>query len=163
MWGENDKTIENRVIDFLKISPFLVYFGKWKGKNRWPLANVENIAKVIFAVCMYNDFDYDAINVIDSKITTISEYYQNIAQKYFPEKTFKSLYLPLWIGKIIGFISSFLSDIFKLKKPLFDPTYYSLHHISSNLDFNNQKMLKAINLAENLNIEKTSELEVNLC
>ena len=163
VWGENDKTIENRVVDFLKISPFLVYFGKWKGKNRWPLANVENIAKVVFAVCLYDDFDNEAINIIDSELTKISDYYQKIAKKYFPNKNFKSIYLPLWIGKIIGFISSFLSDIFRLKKPLFDPTYYSLHHISSNLDFDNQKMLKAINLADNLNFEKTSEPEMNLC
>ena len=163
VWGENDKTIENRVTDFLKVSPYFIYFGKWKGKNRWPLTNVENIAKVIFAVCMNDDFDCEAINIIDSKITAISEYYQNIAKKYFPEKNFKTLYFPLWFGKNIGFISVFLSDILKLKKPLFDPTYYSLHHISSNLDFNNQKMLKAVNFADNLNIEKTSELEINLC
>ncbi len=146
VWGENDLTLEKRVVDFLKSSPFIVHFGKWKGKNRWPLASVSCVSKTILAVCLSGEFDKQAINIIDSKITTIDEYYRDIAKKYFPNKTFKELYLPMWIGKIIGFISMVLSNILKLNNPIFDPTYYSLHHIGSNLDFDNKKMLRALDI-----------------
>lgn len=146
VWGKNDKTLENRVVEFLKDSPFIVHFGKWKGKNRWPLADVENVSSVILSVLKNNDFDNQAINIIDSKVTTIDEYYRNIIEKYFPDKKFKTLYLPLWFGKILGFCSTFLSNILNLKEPLFDPTFYALHHVSSNLDFSSRKMETVLEL-----------------
>lgn len=146
VWGENDLTLEKRVIDFLKTSSYIVHFGKWKGKNRWPLASVENVAKTILAVCLSDIFDKQAINIIDSKKTTIDEYYREIAKKYFPNKAFKTLCLPMQIGKIIGFVSTFLSNLLKLNDPIFDPTYYSLHHVSSNLDFDNKRMLSALEI-----------------
>ena len=142
VWGEGDKTIENRFIDFLKTSPFIVHFGKWKGTNRWPLANVENVAKTIVAVSEMDDYDNQAVTIIDPEKTTIDEYYRNLAKKYFPNKTFKSITLPMWIGKVIGFISSTLGNI--SKKWAFDPTYYAVHHVSSNMDFSSDKMLKII-------------------
>ena len=142
VWGEGDKTLENRFIDFLKTSPFIVHFGKWKGTNRWPLANVENVAKTIVAVSEMDDYDNQAVTIIDPEKTTIDEYYRNLAKKYFPNKTFKSITLPMWIGKVIGFISSTLGNI--SKKWAFDPTYYAVHHVSSNMDFSSDKMLKII-------------------
>ena len=144
VWGEGDLTIEKRVIDFLKDSPFIIHFGKWRGKSRWPLANVKNVAKTIVAVSETNEFDNEAITIIDPKKTTIDEYYRGIAAKYFPQKTFKNLYLPLWIGKLIGFVSTTLSNLLKKKEPIFDPTFYAVHHVSSNLDFSSDKMIKAI-------------------
>ena len=144
VWGEGDKTLENRVVDFLKTSPFIVNFGKWKGQNRWPLANVKNVAKAIVSVSMCNDFDKQAITIIDPEKTTIDEYYRQVAAKYFPEKIFKSISLPFFVGKLIGFISTSISNLFKLKRPIFDPTYYAVHHVSSNLDFSSEKMKKVI-------------------
>ena len=144
VWGEGDLTIEKRVIDFLKTSPYIIHFGKWKGKSRWPLANVENVAKTIVAVSQTDEFKNQAITIIDEEKTTIDEYYRGIASKYFPEKQFKNLYLPLWAGKFIGFISTSVSNLFKLKEPIFDPTFYAVHHVSSNLDFSCEKMKKAI-------------------
>ena len=151
VWGEGDKTLENRVAEFLKISPFIVHFGKWHGKNRWPLANVENVAKTMVAVTLFNSFDRQAITIIDSEKTSIDEYYKKIAKKYFPEKKYKNITLPFFIGKIIGFISTFISNVLKLKRPVFDPTFYAVHHVSSNLDFSCDKMIKAINLLEQIN------------
>ena len=144
VWGEGDLTLENRVIEFLESSPFIVHFGKWKGRCRWPLANVKNVAKTIVAVSGTEEFDNEAITIIDPEKTTIDEYYRNIATKYFPNKNFKNIYLPLWVGKLIGFISTAISNLFKLKEPIFDPTYYAVHHVSSNLDFSSDKMLRAI-------------------
>ena len=150
VWGENDKTIESRIVDFLKDSPYIVHFGKWKGKSRWPLANVKNVAKTIVAVSEMNDYDYQAITIIDPEITTIDEYYRQIANRYFPNKKFKSITLPLWFGKILGFISTTLSNILRLRQPLFDPTFYAVHHVSSNLDFSSDKMVSVIKKYESL-------------
>ncbi len=149
VFGEGDKTLEKRVVDFLKTSPYIVHFGKWKGKNRWPLANVKNVANTIVAVSEFDDFNNQAITIIDSKKTTIDEYYREIAARYFPDKKFKNLYLPLWVGKVLGIISTTLSNLFNLRQPLFDPTFYAVHHVSSNLDFSSAKMEKALSLLEN--------------
>lgn len=140
VWGDGDKTLENRAYEFLKTSPFIVHFGKWKGQNRWPLANVKNAAGVIYVCANCDKFDGEAINIIDEKRTTIDEYYRQVGKKYFPDKKFITITLPLWIGKLIGFFSTVISNIFKLKKPLFDPTYYAVHHVASNLDFSCAKM-----------------------
>ncbi len=150
VWGTGDKTIENRVVEFLKASPYIVHFGKWRGQNRWPLANVDNVAKTIVAVSETNRFDNEAITIIDSDKTTIDDYYRNIAKKYLPDKTFKNIYLPLWFGKLIGLISTVLSNILKLKEPIFDPTFYAVHHVSSNLDFSSDKMIEAISTLEKI-------------
>ena len=148
VWGEGDKTLENRVIEFLRTSPFIVHFGKWKGKNRWPLANVKNVAKTIVAVSVTDEFDKEAITIIDPEKTTIDEYYRNAAEKYFPDKKFKNLYLPMFIGKLTGLFSTVISNTLKLREPIFDPTFYAVHHVSSNLDFSSEKMLKAIKTLE---------------
>ena len=148
VWGVGDLTIERRVVEFLETSPYIVHFGKWKGKCRWPLANVKNVAKTIVAASETNKFDRQAITIIDSEKTTIDEYYRNIAKKYFPEKTFKNLYLPLWVGKLIGLISTTISNVLNLREPIFDPTFYAVHHVSSNLDFSSDKMIEAIKTLE---------------
>ena len=144
VWGEGDKTLEKRVIDFLRTSPYIVHFGKWNGNCRWPLANVENVAKTIVAVSNTSKYDKQAITIIDSQKTTIDDYYRKIAKKYFPDKKFKRLYLPFWVGKLLGFISTGLSNALNLKDPIFDPTFYAVHHVSSNLDFSSKKMEEVI-------------------
>ena len=148
VWGEGDLTLEKRVIDFLETSPYIVHFGKWRGKCRWPLANVKNVAKTIVAVSETDKFDNEAITIIDPEKTTIDEYYRGIAAKNFPEKQFKNLYLPLWVGKLIGFMSTTMSNLLKLRDPIFDPTFYAVHHVSSNLDFSSKKMEEAIKTLE---------------
>lgn len=145
VWGKGDKTLEKRFLGFLRMSPFIVHFGKWKGKNRWPLANVETLAKVVFSCCLTDEFTGQAVNIIDTKKTTIDEYYRELIGKYFPDKKFRTITLPMWIGKIIGLTSTVLSYVLRTKYPIFDPSYYALHHISSNLDFDNSKMRKILN------------------
>ena len=144
VWGEGDKTLESRVIDFLKSSPYIIHFGKWKGQNRWPLANVKNVAKTIVGVSEFDDFDNQAITIIDPEKTTIDEYYRQVGKKYFPDKKFRTITLPFWFGKLLGFVSTTLSNILKLRDPLFDPTFYAVHHVSSNLDFSSEKMEKVL-------------------
>lgn len=146
VWGKDDKTLENRFRDFFSISPFIIYFGKWKGKNRWPLADVENVSNVILAVLENDEYNNCAINITDSKYTTLNDYYNSVIEKYFPNKTFKTIYLPLWLGKIAGFFSTFISNILNLKEPLYEPTLYAIYHISSNLDFSSEKMEQVLKL-----------------
>ncbi|MBP3821475.1 hypothetical protein J6G99_07530 [bacterium] len=146
VWGENDNTLENRVIEFLKVSPFIVHFGKWRGKNRWPLANVKNVAETVLSVAKFDEFNNQAINIIDKEFTSIDKYYEHIGQKYFPQKKFFRIYLPLWFGKFLGLISTMISNIRGLKEPWFDPTFYAVHHVSSNLDFNCDKMEHALKM-----------------
>ena len=144
VWGEGDLTLEKRVIDFLASSPFIVHFGKWRGNCRWPLANVKNVAKTIVAVSQTDKFDNEAITIIDPEKTTIDEYYRKVASENFPDKKFTNIYLPLWVGKLIGLISTTVSNALKLSNPIFDPTFYAVHHVSSNLDFSCDRMLVAI-------------------
>ncbi|MDD3436801.1 MAG: NAD(P)-dependent oxidoreductase [Candidatus Gastranaerophilales bacterium] len=144
VWGEGDKTLESRVVDFLKSSPFIVHFGKWKGKNRWPLADVESVAKAIYVCANTDDFNGEAINIIDEKFTTIDEFYRDIAKKHFPNKRFRTIMLPFWTGYILGIISTSLSNLLKLRQPIFDPSHYAIYHVSSNLDFSCEKMKKVL-------------------
>lgn len=144
VYGENDKTLENRVAEFLKNSPFIVHFGRWKGQNRWPMADVNNVSLAIYKTALTDEFNGEAINIVDEKKVTIDEYYKSIARKYFPDKKFRTICLPIWAGKIIGFASTSLTKIFRLKNPLFEPTSYSLLHISSNLFFSCEKIKKLI-------------------
>lgn len=146
VWGKRDKTLETRFIDFLKSSPIVFHFGKWRGANRWPLANVETLAKTVYNLTLTNDYNGQAVNIIDSKKTSLDDYYRQLMKENFPNKKYISVTLPMWFGKILGFISSTLSYLLGTKHPIFDPSYYALHHISSNLDFDNKKMLKILNL-----------------
>ena len=154
VWGDGDKTLENRVVEFLRTSPFIIHFGKWKGQNRWPLANVQNVAKTIVSVSTFDKFNYQPITIIDKEFTSIDKYYRDIAYKYFPNKQFKNLYLPFQIGKFIGFISTILSNALNLNQPIYDPTFYAVHHVSSNLDFKSDRMLEAIKQLEEIPITK---------
>lgn len=140
VWGEGDKTLEKRAADILKASPFIVHFGKWKGKNRWPLAHVESVAKAVYVCADTDNFNGEAINIIDEKVTTVDEFYREIAQKHFPNKKFYTFMLPLCIGHILGWISTTLSNHLKLKHPIFDPSHYAVQHISHNLDFSCAKL-----------------------
>ena len=150
VWGKRDKTLEKRFVDFLKISPFFVFFGKWRGKNRWPLSNVETVAKVAYTVAQTDKFNGEAITLIDSKKTTMKEFYQQLAKKYYPNKHFYNLYLPFGFGCVLGGISTFLSNLFCLKHALFDPSLYAVHHISSNLDWSSKKQEQIIKEYEKL-------------
>ncbi len=150
VWGEGDKTIGRRVVSFLRTSPVIINFGKWRGKNRWPLADVKNVAKVIYATSVLDDFNNEAINIIDEKRTTAEQYYRQVAAEYLPGKTFKTINLPIWLGKAIGLFSTILSNLLGRTTEIFDPTYYSVCHIASNLDFSCEKQNRVLEKYEEL-------------
>ncbi|MBO7520648.1 MAG: NAD(P)-dependent oxidoreductase [Opitutales bacterium] len=138
VWGNGDTTITPRVVDFLKKSPFIFYFGKWKGNNRWPLAHVENVCKTLHAAMILPEAAGRGATVLDSKFTTLKMYYAKIAEQFFPEKKFREICVPYSLMYPLARLSSALSK----DRPLFDPTLYALDTVSRNLDFSNRRMLE---------------------
>ena len=140
VFGNGDTTITPRTIAFLKSSPFVVHFGKWRGKNRWPLAHVENVCRTLHGAMLLPQAAGKGVTVLDTDFTTLSEYYQQIAAAYLPGKKIREITLPLWSI----WVPAWFSSAFSGEKPLFDPTLYALATITSNLDFSNVRMLNYI-------------------
>ena len=135
VWGPGDETLERRVVDFLRTSPYIIHFGKWRGRNRWPLADVRRVAEAAYLAATTDRWDGDGVTVIDGRRMTVDEFYREMAAKHFPGRRYRTLCLPMWIGVCLGRISSGLAEIFRLTHVPFDPSYYALKTVSSNLDF----------------------------
>lgn len=140
VWGSGDTTLMPRILDFLRWSPGLVFFGRWRGKNRWALAHVRNVATAAFLAATLSEATGESINVLDDERTSLGEFYRILGRAYLPEKTFKDICLPLWLGSAMGRVVSLASDALDLEHPFLDPSYYAVHHVSSNLDFDNRRM-----------------------
>lgn len=144
VYGEGDRTIGRRVVDFLSHSPWIVHFGPWKGRNRWPAADVGNVARVSLAVAETGEFDGQAINIIDEERMTMDEFYRRVAREHLPGRTWKSVTLPFWTGRLLGAASTLLANMLGRTVPFFDPTYYAVHHIASNLDWSCERQNRAL-------------------
>lgn len=143
VWGNGDTTITPRAIAFLKSSPFVLHFGPWRGENRWPLAHVENVCRAIHAALIVSGAGGKGITVLDSKVTTMSQYYRELATEYLPNKRIRELCLPTFLIYPVAWLSTKLS----VNRPLWDPTLYALDTITHNLDFSNQLMLEILSQA----------------
>ena len=141
VWGPGDETLERRVADFLRSSPFIVHFGKWRGRNRWPLADVRRVAEAAYLAATTSRWDGDGVTVIDSRRITAEEFYRETAARLFPGRKFRTLCLPMWLGVCIGRLSSFIAAVLRLSHVPFDPSYYALKTVSSNLDFVDKSFL----------------------
>lgn len=135
VWGPGDETLERRVVDFLRTSPFIVHFGKWRGRNRWPLADVRRVAEAAYLAATTNRWDGDGVTVIDARRITVEEFYREMAARHFPERHYRTVCLPMWVGVCLGRLSSGLAAVLRLTHVPFDPSYYALKTVSSNLDF----------------------------
>ena len=141
VWGPGDETLERRVADFLRSSPFIVHFGKWRGRNRWPLADVRRVAEAAWLAATTNRWDGDGVTVIDPRRITAEEFYRETAARLFPGQKYRTLCLPMWLGVCIGRLSSFIAAALRLTHVPFDPSYYALKTVSSNLDFTDRSFL----------------------
>ena len=141
VWGPGDETLERRVADFLRSSPFIVHFGKWRGRNRWPLADVRRVAEAAWLAATTNRWDGDGVTVIDSRRITAEEFYRETAARLFPGRKYRTLCLPMWLGVCIGRLSSSIASALRLTHVPFDPSYYALKTVSSNLDFTDRSFL----------------------
>ena len=148
VWGPGDETLERRVADFLRSSPFIVHFGKWRGRNRWPLADVRRVAEAAYLAATTSRWDGDGVTVIDSRRITAEDFYRETAARLFPGRKFRTLCLPMWLGVCIGRLSSFIAAVLRLSHVPFDPSYYALKTVSSNLDFVDKSFLDDISKEE---------------
>ena len=147
IYGYGDTTLTPRAVAYLRHSPFVFHFGKWKGENRWPLAHVENVCRTLHAAMLLPEAGGRGVTVLDSRRTTVREYYREVAREFLPGKKLRECSLPLWAVRPFAWLSSKLSR----ERPLFDPTLYALDTVSSNLDFDNGRMrawLSAMGLEE---------------
>jgi len=143
VWGEGDETLERRTVDFLRRSPFIVHFGKWRGRNRWPLADVRRVAEAAFLAATTTRWDGDGVTVIDPVSITADEYYRSVAARHFPNRRYRTLCLPGWVGALLGHVSSLVAGIFGMTRVPFDPSYYAYRTVSSNLDFTDRSFTEA--------------------
>ena len=141
VWGPGDRTILPRVLEFLRSSPRIIYFGKWRGQNRWPLAHVRNLALAAFLAATRDEAGGEAYNVVDPQKTTMEQYFRQVLNIFLKEKAgMKSLCLPMWIGQTIGLFATAMSNLLDRSEPLFDPTLYGLQSATRNLDFSSRKL-----------------------
>lgn len=139
VYGRGDTSITPRTVAYLESSPLVFHFGKWKGRNRWPLAHVENVCRVLHAAMVLDEAGGKGALVLDSKRTTLAEYYRAIADVYLGGKRLRECTLPMWAIRPVAWLSTALSR--RREKPLFDPTLYALDTVAHNLDFSNRRML----------------------
>jgi nucleoside-diphosphate-sugar epimerase len=147
VFGNGDTTITPRTLAYIKNSPLLLHFGKWRGRNRWPLAHVENVCRTLHGAMIVPEAGGKGATVLDSRRTTLSQYYHGLASEFLPGRKIRELSLPRWTIWPFAWLSSGLSGALSREKPLFDPTLYALDTISHNLDFSNGRMLAWIRAA----------------
>ncbi len=144
VWGMGDPTLTPRIVGFLRSSPRIVHFGKWRGQNRWPCAHVRNVAKATLLAVTRPEAAGRAFNIIDSEHTTMDEFYRILASIALPDKRFRSVTLPLWVGRAIGGVVSGISNALNLDHPFTDPSLYALYSVASHLDFSNAAFLELL-------------------
>ncbi|MBU0755886.1 MAG: NAD(P)-dependent oxidoreductase [Planctomycetes bacterium] len=142
VWGEGDTTLTPRFVDFLKKSSWIFHFSRWRGKNRWPLAHVKNVAAILFLAAIMDEAAGKSINVLDDERTTIDEFYRMVGTVFFPGKRFRTVNLPFWTGWLFGAVVTCLSNLQNRKHPITDPSLYALYAVSRNLDFSNKRFQK---------------------
>jgi nucleoside-diphosphate-sugar epimerase len=160
VWGPGDTTILPRLLQFLKGTPCLLHFGRWKGKNRWPLCYIRTVATVAALASERDEALGKAIFLLDRGTTTIEEFYRTILGIYFPQRRgIRSMTLPFWCGWIAGSISTGLSNLMGKDHPLFDPSLYGLYSVSRNLDFSDRRMMDLFRAAGEEPVSRKSALD----
>jgi len=139
VWGADDPTMSARVVSFLRISPVIIHFGPWRGRNRWPLAHVRNVAQAIRLAAELPTARGLAINILDSERTSVDEFYRLLATAHFPGRRYRTLCLPRWVGWPFATGVSAISNLLALAEPFTDPSRYALEVVSRNLDFANHR------------------------
>jgi len=159
VWGVGDRTLTSRVVGFLRWSPWIVHLGPARGRNRWPLAHVRNVAAAAFLAATRPEAAGKAINVLDSEVTSVEEWYRLVAGIFLPNRRFQSLCLPLWFGWPFAALVTAVSNALNLDRPIADPSLYALATISSNLDFSNRRFLELMAGARRRPVTRAEGLE----
>ena len=139
VYGRGDTSITPRTVAYLKNAPLVFHFGKWRGRNRWPLAHVENVCRALQAAMILPEAGGQGVTVLDSRRVTVSDYYHELAAEFLPGKRLREATLPMSLIRPVAALATALSR--NRAQPLFDPTLYALDTVSHNLDFSNSRML----------------------
>lgn len=143
VWGPGDQSVLPRVLAFLRAAPVIIHFGAWRGRNRWPLSYVGNVARAAFLTAWAPEASGEAYNVVDRERLTLDAYYRDLIEIFLPAMRGKrSCTAPLWLGRSIARMSTLLSNLARADHPLFDPSRYSLAHITHDQDFSGEKLAR---------------------
>jgi len=134
------QTLMPRLVDSLRWSPAAIYFGHWRGANRWPLAHVRNVAAAICLATATQQCRGQAINVLDDEMTTVAEFQRMVGDLSFPGRRFGEICVPEWLAWPAAAAVTALSNLLNLDRPVSDPSLYALRTISSHLDFSNRRL-----------------------
>jgi len=140
VWGPGDTTIQPRVLAFLRASPWILHFGRWRGTNRWPLAWIGNLTRLVRLAATCPETRGRTYNVVDPDRVSLDEYYRLLLAIHLPgKKPPRSVTLPLWVGLAVGGCSTLLANLLRRDRPLFDPTLYGLRHAAADQDFSSSR------------------------
>lgn len=150
VWGPGDTTVMPRAIGFLRASPVIIHFGRWRGANRWPLAYVGNVARVAYAAAVARSAPGHAYNVVDPEATTMEAYYRLLIELFLPGRPVRrSVTLPVALAWPLAALSTALATLLGRDRPLCDPSLYGLRHVSHDQHFSGaraERLLKEIGL-----------------
>ncbi len=145
VWGPGDATVLPRAIGFLRASPVILHFGRWRGRNRWPLAYVGNVARVACAAATSDTALGEAYNVVDPEPITMDEYYRMILDLFLPgQQRKRSLTVPFCLAWPVAALSTVLSDLLDRPRPIYDPSLYGLRHVTHSQDFSSAKAARLL-------------------
>ncbi len=145
VWGPGDTTVLPRALGFLRASPVILHFGHWRGRNRWPLAYAGNVARVAYAATTCGDALGESYNVVDPEPTSMEEYYRLLIDLFLPEQRGKrSVTLPLALIWPLAALSTAVSTLLDRCHPVFDPSLYSLWHVTHSQDFSGAKAARLL-------------------
>lgn len=145
VWGNGDTSITPRAVAFLKSSPCVIHFGKWRGQNRCALAHVENVGATVLAAATVPELGgREGVHVLDLERTSWSGFYRMLRDKFVPEKPFREITIPVWTIRPLAKLSSGISTLLNRYVPIFDPSDYALNTVIYNIDLSAEKMKRAI-------------------
>lgn len=147
IWGADDPHITQRMVDFLRVSPLILHAGRWRGDNRIPLSHVRNVAAALHAAATRPEAIGKAMNVLDAERTTQEEFFRLLAELHFPERRFRSVSIPTWLGYAAGAAVSAMALILNQDEPITDPSLYGARATTANLDLCNRRFLDLMNRA----------------
>jgi nucleoside-diphosphate-sugar epimerase len=144
VWGSGDRLVGPRIVRFLESSPLIVCFGRYHGRNRWPLSHVRNVAAAIRLSAEDSQITGKAVTVVDSERSDVKDVFQMFASIYLPGKKLRSLSLPCWLFLPISSMNVWTCRLLDRHKPLFDPTTYTLRLSSANRDYSNERFRRLL-------------------
>ncbi|MEN8149273.1 MAG: NAD-dependent epimerase/dehydratase family protein [Planctomycetota bacterium] len=133
--GPDDTTITPRVLAFLDALPVAVHFGRWRGANRWPLADVAEVARAVFLGATHPEAAGRAIHVLDDERTSADDFYRGLLAAHRPGKRYRSITLPFWVGEALALAVDVATKALGRDEPIADPTRYGLWFANRDLDF----------------------------